>query len=132
MKSILLAAALAATLAACGPAPGPTSSGKITPPPAATAVIAPAPPVVAPPPAPVTVVKATAKRPGSAERAAYAKAKRNAAIASCLRGLADYNGDLYVKHGRVVGGAIVLAPGIRAKEVTRAQCAKEVRPSAVV
>lgn len=107
------AALLAALLAACGPDPVLTSSGKVDIAPAAPVAAPPAAPVVAPPPA---VAKAAVKRPGSAERAAYAKAKKNADVAACLRAAADHNGDVCVFYGTLD------PPKVLVKEVTAASC----------
>jgi hypothetical protein len=107
VTKLILAAVLAALLAACGdkPAPAPQPITVTVPAPAAPAIV-PAPEVTAPAAAPAPIAKV--KRPRSAERAAYTKAKRNAAIAACLRATADRNGDLYVRNG-----SLVLPPYVR-------------------
>lgn len=102
---LILAAVLAALMTACGepPAPAPVQPITVTVPAPPAPAIVPAPEVTAPAAAPAPIAKA--KRPRSAEREAYAKAKRNAAIAACLRATADRNGDLYVR-----AGSLTLAP----------------------
>lgn len=118
MKAIFVVAALAALLAACGadPAPTPAQPPAVVEPTLVRPIVVPAPVATAPVAAPAPKAKAAAR---FAERAAYAKAKQNAAVADCLRRAADHNGDLCVFYGTLS------PPAALVKEVSAATCRAE-------